>query len=32
MGLNQSYKILHSKENHKQIKMTTYRMEENIYK
>ena len=30
MGPNQTYKLLHSKGNHKQNKKTTYRMEENI--
>ena len=32
MGPNQAYKLLHSKENHKQNKKTTYGMEENIWK
>jgi len=30
MGPNQIYKLLHSKENHKQNEKTTYRMGENI--
>ena len=30
MGLNQTYKILHSKGNHKQSEKTTYRMGQNI--
>ena len=32
MGPNQTYKLLHSKVNHKQNKKTTYRMGENICK
>jgi len=32
MGPNQTYKLLHSKGNHKQNEKTTYRMGENIYK
>ena len=32
MGPNQTYKLLHSKGNHKQNKKTTYRMGENICK
>ena len=32
MGLNQTYKILHSKGNHKHSEKTTYRMWENIWK
>ena len=32
MGLNQTYKLLHSKGNHKQNEKTTYRMGENICK
>ena len=32
MGLNQTYKVLHSKGNNKQNKKTAYRLEENIYK
>ena len=32
MGPNQTYKLLHSKENHKQNKKTTHRMGENICK
>ena len=31
MGPNQTYKLLHSKGNHKQNKKTTYGMQENIY-
>ena len=30
MGPNQTYKLLHSKRNHKQNEKTTYRMGENI--
>ena len=32
MGPNQTYKLLHSKGNHKWNKKTTYRLGENIYK
>ena len=32
MGPNQTYKLLHSKGNHKQNEKTTYRMGENICK
>ena len=32
MGLNQTYKLLHSKGNHKQNEKTTYGTEENICK
>ena len=32
MGSNQTYKLLHSKENYKQNKKTIYRMGENICK
>ena len=32
MGPNQTYKLWHSKGNHKQNKMTTYRMGQNICK
>ena len=32
MGLNQTYKLLHSKRNHKQNEKTTHRMGENICK
>ena len=32
MGLNHTYKLLHSKGNHKQNEKTTYRMAENICK
>ena len=32
MGPNQTYKLVHSKGNHKQNKMITYRLEENICK
>ena len=32
LGPNQTYKLLHSKENHKQNEKTTYRLGENIYK
>ena len=32
MGTNQMYKILHSKENHKQNEKTAYGLGENIYK
>ena len=31
MGPNQTYKLLHSKGNHKQNEKTTYRQEENIF-
>ena len=32
MGLNQTYKVLHSKGNHKENKKTAYRLEENTCK
>ena len=32
MGTNQTYKLLHSKRNHKQNKKTAYWMGENIHK
>ena len=32
MGPNQTYKLLHSKENHKQNEKTTYGLGENIHK
>ena len=32
MGLNQTYKLLHSKANHKQNEKTTYKLGENICK
>ena len=32
MGPNQTHKLFHSKENHKQNKNTTFGMGENIYK
>ena len=32
MGPNQTYKLLHSKENHKQNEKKIYRWGENIYK
>ena len=32
MGPNQTYKLLHSKENHKQKEKTIYRLGENSYK